>query len=77
VVGNHNVGSVETIHLVREHECSFRVGIVRNDEALRRDSVCLLVRVLMVGHDQFQKLGSFAAWSRTHVEDRMMRLHIE
>jgi hypothetical protein len=66
MVSDHDIARVESVNLVSQHECTFRVRIIRNDEPGRFSLVIVVFEV--VSHHKLQNLGGFTAGCSTHIE---------
>lgn len=75
VVSDHDIAGVESVDLVSQHKGTFGVGIIRNNEPRRLHLVIVVLEV--VSHHELQDLSSFTARRGTHVEHRVMGLHIK
>jgi len=75
VVSDHDIARVESVDLVSQHEGTFGVGIIRNNEPRRLRLVIVVFEV--VSHHKLQDLSGFTARRGTHVEHRVMGLHIK
>jgi hypothetical protein len=75
VVEYHHISCVETIHLMGQHERSFVICVIGDDEAFSLSCVRLASVVHMTALHQLHKLGCLASRGGAHVEDGMLRVN--
>jgi len=76
MIGHHDIGCVESVHLVSQKIGSLVVGVVGEDEAGGHCRVWLAVELHVAVCDEFKGLRCFASRSCTHVEDGVVSLDI-
>ena len=77
VISNKNASGVQAVHLVCQHEGSLRIGVIRYNEAIGLFTVRAALFKYLTSLDELKKLGGLASRRGAHVQDCVVRSHIQ